>query len=56
LDGEQNVLTTHILLQEGSKSPEIRKIKTKLREIAAEYHCDHTTVEFEYKEEDCSMP
>ncbi len=56
LDGEQNVLTTHILLQEGSKSPEIRKIKKKLREIAAEYHCDHTTVEFEYKEEDCSMP
>jgi cobalt-zinc-cadmium efflux system protein len=56
LDGEENVLTTHIVLAEGSKSPEIRKIKSSIREIAREFHCEHTTVEFEYMKEDCSMP
>ena len=56
LDGEENVLTTHIVLIEGSKSPEIREIKKAIREIAREFHCEHTTVEFEYQKEDCSMP
>jgi len=56
LDGEENVLTTHIVLAEGSKSPEIRIIKNSIREIAREFHCEHTTVEFEYLKEDCSMP
>ncbi len=56
LDGEENVLTTHIVLAEGSKSPEIREIKNSIREIAREFHCEHTTVEFEYRKEDCSMP
>ena len=56
LDGEENVLTTHIVLAEGSKSPEIRKIKSSIREIAREFHCEHTTVEFEYVKDDCSMP
>ncbi|NMC30683.1 MAG: cation transporter [Pelolinea sp.] len=56
LDGEENVLTTHIVLAEGSKSTEIRSIKNSIREIAREFHCEHTTVEFEYLKEDCSMP
>jgi cobalt-zinc-cadmium efflux system protein len=56
LDGEENVLTTHIVLQEGAKSPEIRQIKNTIRDIAKEFHCDHTTVEFEYLKDDCSMP
>ncbi len=56
LDGEENVLTTHIVLVEGSKSPEIRLIKNSIREIAREFHCEHTTVEFEYLKNDCSMP
>ncbi len=56
LDGEENVLTTHIVLEEGSKSEEIRKIKSAIREIAKEFHCDHTTVEFDYLKDDCSLP
>ncbi len=56
LDGEENVLTTHIVLAEGAKSPEIRLIKNSIREIAREFRCEHTTVEFEYLKDDCSMP
>lgn len=56
LDGEENVLTTHIVLAEGTKSQEIREIKKAIRMIASEFHCGHTTVEFEYLKDDCSMP
>lgn len=56
LDGEENVLTTHIVLAEGAKSQEIRQVKNSIREIAKEFHCDHTTVELEYLKDDCSMP
>ena len=56
LDGDENVLTTHIVLEEGTKSETIREIKKTIRNIAREFHCEHTTVEFEYLEEDCSMP
>ncbi len=56
LDGEENVLTTHIVLTEGAKSSDIRRIKESIRQIAREFHCQHTTVEFEYLKEDCSIP
>ncbi len=56
LDGEENVLTTHIVLAEGAKSQEIRQVKNSIREIAKEFHCDHTTVELEYLKHECSMP
>ena len=56
LDGDENVLTTHIVLEEGAKSETIREIKKAIRNIAGEFHCEHTTVEFEYLKEDCSMP
>lgn len=56
LDGEENVLTTHIVLEEGAKSQEIRQIKNAIRNIAREFHCEHTTVELEYLKDDCSLP
>jgi len=56
LDGEENVLTTHIVLAEGTKSQDIREIKKAIRTIANEFHCGHTTVEFEYLKDDCSLP
>ena len=55
LDGEQNVLTTHVVLCLDAKKEEIRAIKDKIRSFAEEYGLAHTTVEFEYLEEDCSM-
>jgi len=55
LDGEQHVLTTHVVLNQNAKKEEIRMIKNKIRDFAEVYGMVHTTVEFEYLDEDCSM-
>jgi cobalt-zinc-cadmium efflux system protein len=55
LDGEHNVLTTHIVLESGAKREEIRQIKCLIHEMIPQYDLAHTTIEFEYLDEDCSM-
>ncbi|MCD6576896.1 MAG: cation transporter [Anaerolineaceae bacterium] len=55
LDGENNVLTTHIVLSLDSKKEDIRRIKDRIRKLAEQYDLVHTTVEFEYLDNDCSM-
>jgi len=55
LDGEQHVLTTHVVLCEGAKKEQIRAIKSKIKELSENHGLAHTTVEFEYLEDDCSM-
>lgn len=55
LDGEENVLTTHIVLGLNAKRDQIRNIKNKVRELAKQNGLSHTTIEFEYLEDDCSM-
>jgi cobalt-zinc-cadmium efflux system protein len=55
LDGEQHVLTTHVMLCLDAKKEDIRAIKDKIRSFTEQYGLAHTTVEFEYLEEDCSM-
>lgn len=55
LDGEQHVLTMHVVLCLDAKKEEIRAVKSKIRSIAEQYGLAHTTVEFEYLEDDCSM-
>lgn len=55
LDGEHNVLTTHIVLESGAKREEIRQIKCLIHEMIPQYDLVHTTIEFEYLDEDCSM-
>lgn len=55
LDGEQHVLTTHVVLCEGAKKEQIRAIKGKIKELSERHGLAHTTVEFEYMEDDCSM-
>jgi cobalt-zinc-cadmium efflux system protein len=55
LDGEQKVLTTHIVLEPGAKREEIREIKCLIHEMIPRYDLAHTTIEFEYLDEDCSM-
>jgi len=55
LDGEQNVLTTHIVLGLNAKKEQIRTIKNKVRELTKKNGLSHTTIEFEYLEDDCSM-
>ncbi len=55
LDGEQHVLTTHVVLCEGAKKEQIRAIKSRIKELSERHGLAHTTVEFEYLEDDCSM-
>lgn len=55
LDGEHHVLTTHIVLCLDSKKEDIRSIKDRIREMTDKYELAHTTIEFEYLEDDCSM-
>jgi len=55
LDGEENVLTTHIVLGLNAKKEHIRSIKDKIRELTRINGLSHTTIEFEYLEDDCSM-
>ena len=55
LDGEENVLTTHVVLGLNAKKEQIRNIKNKIRELTERHGLTHTTIEFEYLEDDCSM-
>jgi cobalt-zinc-cadmium efflux system protein len=55
LDGEHNVLTTHIVLESGARREEIRQIKCLIHDMIPQYDLAHTTIEFEYLDEDCSM-
>lgn len=55
LDGEEHVLTTHVVLGLNAKKEQIRNIKNKIRELTEMHGLAHTTIEFEYLEEDCSM-
>jgi cobalt-zinc-cadmium efflux system protein len=55
LDGEQHVLTTHVILCDSAKKEQIRAIKSKIKELSERHGLAHTTVEFEYLEDDCSM-
>lgn len=55
LDGEENVLTTHVMLGLNAKKEQIRNIKNKIRELAGRHGLAHTTIEFEYLQGDCSM-
>jgi cobalt-zinc-cadmium efflux system protein len=55
LDGEQHVLTSHVVLVESTKKEDIRRVKEIFRHLAGDFHLAHTTIEFEYVESDCSM-
>lgn len=55
LDGEHHVLTMHIVLCLETKKEDIRGIKEKIKELSVKYDLTHTTIEFEYLENDCSM-
>ncbi len=55
LDGEHNVLTTHVVLEEGASRSDIRAIKCLIHDLIPKFDLRHTTIEFEYLQEDCSM-
>jgi cobalt-zinc-cadmium efflux system protein len=55
LDGEKNVLTTHIVLVKCATQEDMSRIKCIIHDLIPKYDFAHTTIEFEYLDEDCSM-
>ena len=54
LDGEDNVLTTHLVVESDASKDDLVRIKSDVRHITSELSLAHSTVELEF-EEDCSM-
>ncbi len=55
LDGEENVLSVHLIVDETADREDLAKIKQTINELSNEYGINHTTVEIEFGDEDCSM-
>ena len=53
LDGEQHVLTVHLVLKAQADGRELPYYKTEVRQLLAPYQLAHTTVEFETADEAC---
>ncbi len=54
VDGEYNVLTVHIVLNDDTKSDIMVQIKHSVRASLKEKGIEHATIEFENKQEECS--
>ncbi len=55
LDGEHHVLTTHLVLDPCATKDDLLIVKKKAVIVTSEYDFEHTTVEIEFEDEDCSM-
>ncbi|MCT6700668.1 cation diffusion facilitator family transporter [Rheinheimera sp. 4Y26] len=53
LDGEQHVLTVHLVLKAQADGRELPYYKTEVRQLLLPYQLAHTTVEFETADEAC---
>jgi len=54
LDGEDHVLSTHLVVEPDASKDDLMRIKSDVRKVTSELSLGHSTVEFEF-EEDCSM-
>lgn len=55
LDGQYNVLTTHVLLKENASAEEIFSAKCEVKKIVEKNDIQHTTVEVERLGENCKI-
>jgi cobalt-zinc-cadmium efflux system protein len=53
LEGENNFLSTHVIIPDQFSKEEIIKLKSKIKELLAAEKIDHVTVEIEYQNEEC---
>jgi cobalt-zinc-cadmium efflux system protein len=56
LDGEHNVLTTHLRVNAETSKEDLLRIKRESRDAVRDLHLEHTTVEIELGDQDCSIP
>jgi cobalt-zinc-cadmium efflux system protein len=55
MDSLNNVLSTHIVIKDGTAAEEINGIKRKVREIINPLGLEHSTIEVEYESEFCRL-
>jgi cobalt-zinc-cadmium efflux system protein len=55
LDGVNHVLTTHIVVDDCSTRDTVMGIKSSIKSLTRNLRLEHTTVEIEYEQADCSM-
>lgn len=55
LEGENNVMTTHVVVDENATKAEILEVKRRIKDIATPIALEHITVEIEYENEECHM-
>ncbi|TDO85437.1 cobalt-zinc-cadmium efflux system protein [Halanaerobium saccharolyticum] len=53
LAGENNFLSTHVIIPDQFSKEEIIKLKSEIKDLLAAEKIDHVTVEIEYKNEQC---
>ena len=53
LDGEQHVLTAHLLLKQNYEHAELVRLKSIIADSMREHPLSHTTIEFEFPDEAC---
>ena len=55
LDGEHHVLSTHLVVPDTATRDDLLRIKNAAREIVADEHLAHLTVELEFEQEACGL-
>lgn len=55
LDGQNHVLTTHVVVDECTSREQVVELKREINALAGELDMAHTTLEIEYEDEDCRM-
>jgi len=53
LEGDNNFLSTHVIIPDTFSKTEIIKLKSKIKSLLAAEKIDHVTVEIEYENEQC---
>jgi len=55
LEGEHNVFTAHIKIDDNSNLNNFKKVKSDVKNILKEYKFEHYTVEVEFNDENCDL-
>ncbi|MEO6508441.1 MAG: cation diffusion facilitator family transporter [Patescibacteria group bacterium] len=55
LDGDQNVLTTHVVVSDNTSHEDMVLIKNRVKKITVTHNIEHATVEIECENEKCDL-
>ncbi|MCB0494741.1 MAG: cation transporter [Cyclobacteriaceae bacterium] len=55
MDGEEAVLTMHVVVEKNLVAKQIIALKNSIRRLGHEEHINHITIEVEYETEDCEL-